>query len=300
MAIITDQSNTLVSAQESEERFNVFFNSISDAVFVHPFDISGLKPFMEVNNVACERYGYTREEFMKLSGMDITISSIAKKYSQKSSRERLLTEKHIAFEAVHVKKNGEKFPVEISSSIIHYRGEPYIISVVRDISERLKVQQETLEKQKIIESIYRVAPMGVGIVVGRVITHVNKGFCDLIQYDQKELVGKDTRKLYPSDEEYERVGREKLVKKDSKGIGSMETKMQRKDGEIIEAILRSTLLDPSDPSKGHVYTVSDITYLKKVQADLEKARIDAERSDRLKSAFIVKTDSLIFQFKGFS
>ena len=53
--------------QESESKYRLLFNSTNDAVFVHqPTDEGEPGKFIEVNDVACRKYGYTREEMLKI------------------------------------------------------------------------------------------------------------------------------------------------------------------------------------------------------------------------------------------
>jgi len=78
-------------------------------------------------------------------------------------------------------------------------------------------------------------------------------------YSLDELTGKDTRLLYPSDEEYEYVGREKYDQIRVHEKGTVETRLKRKDGEIIDVLLNSVVIDPADPSAGVMFTVLDIT-----------------------------------------
>lgn len=57
----------------SEEWYQLLFNNVSDAVFVHwgPDETSMPGKFIEVNKVACDRLGYTREELLKIKPSDI-------------------------------------------------------------------------------------------------------------------------------------------------------------------------------------------------------------------------------------
>jgi signal transduction histidine kinase len=46
------------------------------------------------------------------------------------------------FETVHTTKDGKKIPVEISSSLVTYRGKRAILSIARDISERKRAEEK--------------------------------------------------------------------------------------------------------------------------------------------------------------
>ncbi|MBW2700841.1 MAG: response regulator [Deltaproteobacteria bacterium] len=146
----------------SEKRTKDTFNAINDAVFLHPLLEDGFGPFVEVNDTACERYGYTREEFSTLAAPDITIKTDAKARGTQTQRKKLRDTRQI-FEAMHVRKSGKIIPVEISSTVIELEGKPIILSVARDITERKHAEiaraklEEQLHQAQKMESIGRLA-----------------------------------------------------------------------------------------------------------------------------------------------
>jgi PAS domain S-box-containing protein len=165
-----------------QERFKTFFSSVNDAIFVHPLQKEGFAPFVEVNDIACERYGYTRDEFFKLTAFDITKKIDADIHAASSHRKRLLNTKRLYFETVHIKKSGEEFPVEINSNIVEQYGKPFILAVVRDISER-----KIAEKEKFyIEEQYRQAQKveAIGRLAGGVAHDLNNILSPIIGYGE--------------------------------------------------------------------------------------------------------------------
>ena len=69
---ITERKRTEEALRTSEERYRLLFSSINDAVFVHKLTPEGLPGrFTDVNDIACERLGYTREELLRMSPLDI-------------------------------------------------------------------------------------------------------------------------------------------------------------------------------------------------------------------------------------
>ena len=68
-------SERTIALTESEERYRLLFNSANDAIFVHQPSTEGEpRKFIEVNDVACKMYGYTREELLELTPIDLVIS----------------------------------------------------------------------------------------------------------------------------------------------------------------------------------------------------------------------------------
>ena len=147
---------------------------------------------------------------------------------------------------------------------------------IKDLEQsgsELKQAEEALRKREAkISSVFRAAPVGIGMVINRVIKEVNDTLCAMTGYDQEELIGMDSRILYPSDEDYEFVGREKYRQIAQNGSGTVETRLRRKDGGIINVILSSTVINPNDQSQGVTFTALDITERKQAEEALRESK----------------------------
>jgi PAS domain S-box-containing protein len=101
-------------------------------------------------------------------------------------------------------------------------------------------------------------------------------------YPEGELLGQSAQMLYFSQEEYDRVGREKYARMAEEGTGSIETRWRKKDGGAIDILLSSTPLDPANHSLGVIFTALDITRRKESErassAGEERYRQLIERS----------------------
>ncbi len=145
------------------------------------------------------------------------------------------------------------------------------------------LMQATVRKEKIasdlllkdseekLQSIFSAAPVGIGLVVKRIIIEANDTLCSMSGYSRSELIGKSSRIFYPSDAEYEYVGDEKYRQISEIGIGTIETRIKRKDGKILNIILSSTPLDFNDLTKGVTFTMLDVTVMKKAEEQLKNS-----------------------------
>jgi len=121
-------------------------------------------------------------------------------------------------------------------------------------------KEHTLRKNKaILRSIYLATAVGIGIVTNRIIEDVNDKLCEMTGYEAGELVGSSARILYPTDAEFENVGREIYAQIAKKQTGMVETRWLHKDGSIINILLSSTPIDPGDHTAGITFTALDIT-----------------------------------------
>jgi PAS domain S-box-containing protein len=112
-----------------------------------------------------------------------------------------------------------------------------------------KTTAGSFKVQARLESILRAAPIGIGVVLDRVLVEVNDRFCEMTGYSRDELIGRSSRMVYPSQEDYDFVGRVKYEQIRQSGTGTVETRWRRKDGKIIDILLSSSALDRTDLSK---------------------------------------------------
>ncbi len=135
-----------------------------------------------------------------------------------------------------------------------------------------------------LQSIFRAAPTGIGLVINRVIQDANDRLCEMTGYSRDELVGKSARVVYPTDKDYEFVGQEKYAQIAQRGTGTVETRWQRKDGAIINVLLSSTPLAPHNLAAGVTFTALDITERKQAE---EAVRIFQSLADNATDAITI-------------
>jgi PAS domain S-box-containing protein len=132
----------LTQAQhDSELRFRALFDNIGDAVLLWELIDPGTNPrIIEANQVACDRYGYTREEMLTLTAVDLnTPKSFAE--SNKTGKSFFETG-HLTTQLIHQTKSGKPIPSEVTAHLFKLNGKTVILSVVRDITERLEREVE--------------------------------------------------------------------------------------------------------------------------------------------------------------
>ncbi len=150
---------------------------------------------------------------------------------------------------------------------------PYqVYTTLQDRSERRRAEHKLKEREAKLHSIFRAAPVGIGLTVNSVILDANDFLCNMTGYTKEELVGQSARILYETDEDFEFVGREKYAQIKNKGTGSVETRWRRKDGSMIDVILSSTPLAVDDLSGGTTFTALDITHHKEAEKALEQTQ----------------------------
>jgi PAS domain S-box-containing protein len=133
---------------------------------------------------------------------------------------------------------------------------------VLDISHRKDIEEKLRSREGQLASIFKASPVGMGLVSNRELLNVNERICTMTGYTRAEMLGRDVRFLYPTQEDYDYVGREKYRQIRQEGVGTTETRWRCKDGRIMDILLSSAPLDADDWSKGISFTALDITEIK--------------------------------------
>jgi PAS domain S-box-containing protein len=141
----------------------------------------------------------------------------------------------------------------------------------REIENRKRVEERLRESEAHIRGILNAAPVGIGLVRERELDWISHRMCEMLGYSDDELGGQSARIAYESDEEFERVGRVKYAEIQERGVGAVETRFKRKDGSVLDVLLCSSAVDPSDLSKGAIFTVLDITERKQAENVLKES-----------------------------
>ncbi|BAO54098.1 PAS domain S-box protein [Nonlabens marinus] len=113
------------------------------------------KKILTVNDAACELYGYTKEEFSQLSLADIRPKSEIDFLNQEFKRilEKGISSHNYMGTFIHQKKHGEIFTVEVYSNPASHLNKNIRISLVNDVSERVKYTQQIEEQNKRLKDI---------------------------------------------------------------------------------------------------------------------------------------------------
>ncbi|MBN1577116.1 MAG: PAS domain-containing sensor histidine kinase [Chitinispirillaceae bacterium] len=138
----------------------------------------------------------------------------------------------------------------------------------RDILEK-----ELRRKEAAIRSIFMAAPVGIIVSENRTIIKINRRVCEITGYTEKELLGRNKFVLFNNETEFDRVGRELYGSHPGDERSSVETKMKRMDGVLIDVMLTASSIEGTDCT---IVTLTDITERKRA----ERAFAESERNFR--------------------
>ena len=144
---------------------------------------------------------------------------------------------------------------------------------VRTRTAELRQALDCLQhSQARLQSIFRVAPVGIGVLANRAFIEANDVLCKMSGYSREEIIGQSSRLFYETEEEFDRVGREFYAQIAREGSGTTEIHGKKKTGEIVHWILCGAPLDSTAPEKSFIFTVLDITERQKSEEQLRNSR----------------------------
>ncbi|MEE9465425.1 MAG: ATP-binding protein [Candidatus Neomarinimicrobiota bacterium] len=164
----------ILKGREAAQNLQLFRNLIdrsNDAIYVADPE-SGR--FMDVNEQACRMLGYSRDELLELNAVDIEKVFI----DQQSWEDQMAYLKQAGFiiaEGEHVHKDGKIVPVEVNTKLVHHEEEDYLVSVVRDITERKQAEARLAQAAKLA---------AVGELAAGVAHEINNPLANILNFAQ--------------------------------------------------------------------------------------------------------------------
>ncbi|MEM3378105.1 MAG: PAS domain S-box protein [Candidatus Bathyarchaeia archaeon] len=265
---ITAQKQAQLRVKESEEAFRAIATSAKDALIV-----ANQKGEVVYWNPAAERiFGYSQEEATGKDVLTLIVPSMYNSFQQtlmeQIKNSKLLQGKVVEFTAR--RKSGEEFPVELSAAFTPFKGELCILGIMRDISERKRIERQMQEAEKRYRTLFNEAPLGILLIDqnGRAV-EFNEEAHRQLGYTREEFA-----KLTISD--YEALETPEKTKARMKrimetGRDRFETKHRTKTGEIRDVINNIQVIELGGKKLFHVIT-QDITEQKKIENALKMER----------------------------
>jgi PAS domain S-box-containing protein len=226
---------------------------------------------IEANDKVLETYQHGRKE---LIGANVRIIIADSYLSRLTENQMFLNEKGFSlFEALHKKKNGMEFPVEVSARKVDIEGVTYYQSIMRDISDRKSSEEILRESEEKFRKVFEDSLIGMLISDKDMgILRANNAFCNMIGRSESEIHGMTFRDFtHPEHIKDDEFAMLKLVAKEIP-VYHTEKRYLKKDGSIIWGSLTVSLIrNNADEVQFFLAMIEDITSRKIAEAELEKS-----------------------------
>ncbi len=172
---------------QSEASYRALIDGMKETVWV----VDGDGKFIDVNRTASELLHYSREELLTMGPRDIdaNITEAMIKQGQSSLAQNRIR----IFETTHIRKDGERIPVEIQSTRVTYQGREVTLSIARDITERKQAEaalQRSEAANRLLAAVVHQAGEAIVITdLAGTIEYVNPAYVAMSGYPVEELVG---------------------------------------------------------------------------------------------------------------
>ncbi|MCG3216204.1 MAG: PAS domain S-box protein [Candidatus Heimdallarchaeota archaeon] len=299
---ITERKKAEEELIEREEKFRQLFHNVNDAIFLTEIneELEVTENFIEVNDVACQILGYSKEELLDKKSVDIT--ALEEKEANSGITTDIIRTGSKTFETILVTKDGIFIPVEVSSHVFTLKDRRVVLSVSRDISERKKAEKEIQESEERYRKVVETSPDGIVVtdLEGNIIV-TNQQAAELYGLDEAEkMLGINTFELIAP--EHRELAAENLQKTLTEGkLSSVEYTFLRKDGVAYPGELSASLIVDKDNNPfSFVGVIRDITERKKAEEELreneEKYRLLFHNANDIIAVISVPRDGSIGKF----
>jgi diguanylate cyclase (GGDEF)-like protein/PAS domain S-box-containing protein len=262
---IRGMKQTQAQLVEQKERFEILFNSISDAVFLAPLSAEGVHGnFVQVNDVACTRLGYSRQELLGMNAR--SINPAANNGRVRSFGRHIRREGETAFEAIHVARNGAQIPVRVVAKVVRFGDQDYVLSMVRDQREQELPRQAESRLGRLLEHTWDEIYVFHSDTLRFV--QVNQGATENLGYAKNELTLLGIADIAPklSQKAFRQLTQPLFDGSESRII--YETLHRRKNGTVYPVEVRLQLSHSEVPPV-FLANVQDITERRKIEKRLK-------------------------------
>jgi PAS domain S-box-containing protein len=167
---VTERKRAEESLRESETRFRTFVDHAGDALFVYNLENQTV---IDVNRQACESLGYTREELIGKTPFEFHPDSY--QAEMESVSERAAAGETVFDTHWHRRKNGSTFPVEVHTTLVSYGGQRFLLTVARDITDRLRAEEAIRQSEKQLRDVIEGIPaLAIAIRLDGSVEFINK------------------------------------------------------------------------------------------------------------------------------
>lgn len=277
------------------EKNSNIFRLLSEAVSEGIIVANENQQIVASNMRANEMFGYEDEELVG-QPLDILIPQphrkIHKKYFtafyRKHEKRRMAQGRNLS----GLRKNKEKFPIEVGLNPFSLYGNTYVLALVIDIAERKKVEESQKTKTAALEAALNGVTITDALQPDNPIIYCNSAFEKMTGYPRAEIMGKNCRFLQADDNDQEEVRKIRDAIKTGKGC-KVQLRNYKKDGTLFwNEVSINPITDEKEQTTHFIGIQNDITERKTSEQEIGHLAKIFEES--LNEIYVFDAESLLF------
>lgn len=270
---ITESEQSEQALQESEMRYRSLFENMPAVCFT--FDRSGC--LLSWNHAAEEVYGYTKQEAIGASAYELIVTDETKKATDDVIQNVFKGKTIIGSEWQDRNKYG-KIGWRMGNSFPLFKADGSVdcgVNLNIDITERRKVEEELRqERDKAQKYLDIAAVIFVALNKKGIVTLINQKGCEILNYDEKDIIGKNWFDNFLPKEDGKKVKSifKKIMSGELLSVEYFENPILTKEGKIRQIAWHNTVLK-SENGKivGTLSSGGDVTERKKAEMALAES-----------------------------
>jgi len=226
---VLEYTSTVRALRLSEEKFSNAFHYSPDIITISSLNDAR---YLDVNDAFLNLVGFSRDEVIGYTSYDLNIWQFP--YDRGRLMQQLRGDGRLRnLEFVFRNRNGELKTTLISADIIKVGGEDCLLCVVKDITDRKKMEHDLILSEQRFNKAFNFSPITMSITTleeGRFL-NVNESFCHVMGYTREYLLSSSSIEIgfWVDPDQREEV---KRIISEGGSVGDMEVRFRREKGEI--------------------------------------------------------------------
>jgi PAS domain S-box-containing protein len=235
-----------------------------------------------VNEAACQRLGYSRDELLTMTVQDVDPNSSAASWG--SHWQALKQTRSRTFETAHRTRSGRLYPVEVHVNYIEHEGVGYNCSICRDITERKRAEEALRASEENYRSLVETSDSAIAALNRDGQLLYANPVCLRI-WEDPDLVGKTLYNLFPQEvaDRFLTVIRRVI---DEQIVDLNELQLTIRGAAMWFRVSMTPIKNSDGSVKALLLNAIDTTERKRTEAALAAAKEAAETANRAKSQFL--------------
>jgi PAS domain S-box-containing protein len=240
-----------------------------------------------VNEAGCRALGHERQELLGRPIHEVSAGATPEALAEAWAQ--LRRDGHFSREAVHRRKDGSEFRVEVTGTYVRCDGREYHCGLVRDVGESRRVEEALRDSEREFRAFFDTVAVGaVQLDLQGRFLRVNDRYCEMTGYAREELLaGMSPADLSLPDDRARDREYIAAVLEGRPSPAELEKCVVRKDGTLGWVVVRANgVRDASGRIARTVAVVQDLTERKRAEEALRESEQTLREADRRKDDFL--------------